>query len=162
MAAQQGDVALLQEPVAQALLSSREPARLAYTWTDGSPRVVPIWFTWNGTELIMAGPTDAPKMKALRKDPRVAITIDQAAYPYKVLLIRGRATMAEVGGIMPEYAQAAARYFGAEQGAAWVDQVGKMASSMMRIAVKPEWVAILDFEQRFPSAIARKLAATQN
>ena len=160
MAARQGDVALLQDPVAQALLSSREPARLAYTWTDGSPRVVPIWFTWNGEQLIMAGPPDAPKVKALRHDPRVAITIDQASsWPYTVLLIRGRASLDEVQGIAPEYAQAAARYFGEEQGAAWVDQVAKLGSSMLRIAVTPEWVSILDFEQRFPSAVARAMAA---
>ncbi len=40
----QGDLALLEHPVAQQLLASRELARLAYTWTDGTPRVVPIWF----------------------------------------------------------------------------------------------------------------------
>ena len=160
MTTRQGDVALLQDPVAQVLLSSREPARLAYTWTDGSPRVVPIWFTWNGAQVIMAGPPDAPKVQALQRDPRVAITIDEAAsWPYKVLLLRGRATVDEVEGVAPEYAQAAARYFGAEQGAAWVDQVAKLGSRMARIAVTPEWVSIIDFEQRFPSAIARAMAA---
>ena len=160
MAARQGDVALLQDPVAQALLSSREPARLAYTWTDGSPRVVPIWFTWNGTQVVMAGPPDAPKVQALRGDPRVAITIDQAAsWPYTALLIRGRASLDEVQSIAPDYAQAATRYFGPEQGAAWLEQVAKLGSSMLRIAVTPEWVSILDFQQRFPSAIARAMAA---
>jgi hypothetical protein len=162
MAARQGDVALLQDPVAQALLSSREPARLAYTWTDGSPRVVPMWFTWTGTRVVMAGPPDARKVQALRGDPRVGITIDQAAsWPYTALLIRGRASLDEVPGIAPEYAEAATRYFGPEQGAAWLEQVAKLGSSMLRIAVTPEWVGILDFEQRFPSAIARKLAAAQ-
>ena len=56
-------------------------------------------------------------------------------------------------GVVPEYAQASERYFGAEQGRKWVGQVGAMFPQMVRIAVKPEWVAILDFEQRFPSAI---------
>jgi hypothetical protein len=161
MAAPQGDVALLQDPVAQALLSAREPARLAYTWTDGSPRVVPMWFTWDGTRVVMAGPPDVPKVKALRRDPRVAITIDQAAsWPYTVLLIRGRASLDDVQGIPPEYAQAAVRYFGPEQGAAWVEQVRTMGASMLRIAVTPDWVSIIDFQQRFPSAVARAMAAT--
>src|SRR5919199_532147 len=110
----------------------------------------------------MAGPPGAPQGKELRPDPRVAITIDQAAsWPYTALLIRGRASVEEIQGIAPEYAQAAARYFGPEQGAAWVDQVAKLGSNMLRIAVTPEWVSILDFQQRFPSAIARKLAAAQ-
>jgi nitroimidazol reductase NimA-like FMN-containing flavoprotein (pyridoxamine 5'-phosphate oxidase superfamily) len=46
--AQQGSLELLSDPVAQELLSSVNPARLAYTWTDGSPRVVPMWFHWTG------------------------------------------------------------------------------------------------------------------
>ena len=39
----QGDLELLQDPVAQDLLTSREYAQLAYVWHDGTPRVVPIW-----------------------------------------------------------------------------------------------------------------------
>jgi len=52
MTTQQGDLALLQDPIALELLASRQPARLAYTWTDRTPRVVPIWFTWTGDELV--------------------------------------------------------------------------------------------------------------
>ena len=39
-----GDLACLVDPVAQELLASAVPARLAYSWKDGTPRVVPIWF----------------------------------------------------------------------------------------------------------------------
>jgi hypothetical protein len=31
---------------------------------------------------------------------------------------------------------------------------------MARIAITPEWVGILDFEQRFPSALEKAMAAT--
>src|SRR5215213_10054453 len=75
MTAQQGDPALLNDPVAQELLQSRIPARLAYTWPDGTPRVVPIWFHWTGEEVVMGGPPDAPKMHALQVNPAVALTI---------------------------------------------------------------------------------------
>ena len=52
MPAQQGDLALLHHPVAQELLHSTNPARLAYSWHDGTPRVVPIWFHWTGQEVV--------------------------------------------------------------------------------------------------------------
>ncbi len=65
---QQGNVALLQDPVAQSLLQSTELARLAYTWRDGSPRVVPIWFHWNGSEVVLATPPRAPKVKVLKPE----------------------------------------------------------------------------------------------
>ena len=47
-----GDVSCLSDPIAQELLTSRIPARLAYTWSDGTPRVVPIWFHWDGAQIV--------------------------------------------------------------------------------------------------------------
>jgi hypothetical protein len=159
MVTKQGGTELLRDPVAQRLLASNVPARLAYTWTDGSPRVVPIWFHWDGEYVVFGGPPAAPKHQALRQDPRVAITIDQVDWPYKTLLLRGQAIVDEVQGVAPEYASSAERYLGAEQGPGWVNQVSQMGPTMMRIRVRPEWVGILDFETRFPSAIEKALAA---
>lgn len=151
---QQGDLKLLQEPASQELLQSKIPARLAYVWTDGTPRVVPIWFHWNGHEIVMATPPKAPKLKALAKNPKVSLTIDDNTFPHKVLLIRGTASLEPVDGIVPEYEAAAERYFGTAQGTAWVDQLRTMISSMVRIRITPEWVGLLDFQTRFPSALA--------
>ena len=153
MATKQGGLALLNDPIAHELLRSTSPARLAYVWRDGTPRVVPIWFHWNGKEIILGTPPKAPKVRALSPNAKVALSIDGNTWPYKVLQIRGTAHVETVSGVVPEYASAAERYFGSEQGRAWVKQVGGMFSQMARIVVKPEWVAILDFEKRFPSAI---------
>ena len=115
MPVKQGDLGLLQHPASKELLESKIPARLAYVWTDGTPRVVPIWFHWNGREIVMATPPKAPKLKALAKNPRVSLTIDDNTFPHKVLLIRGTARLEPVDGIVPEYAVAAERYFGPER-----------------------------------------------
>jgi len=149
--AQQGSLELLKDPVADALLGSANPARLAYTWTDGSPRVVPIWFHWTGEVLVLGSPPGAPKLKVLPADPRVALTIDDNAWPYKVLTVRGRASVELLDDVSPEYALAATRYFGPEQGPAWVSTL--RGKPMARIVVTPEWAAVLDFETRFPSAL---------
>jgi hypothetical protein len=154
MPVKQGDLGLLEHPVAKELLASKIPARLAYVWTDGTPRVVPIWFHWTGREFVMATPPKAPKLKALAKNPKVALTIDDNTFPHKVLLVRGTARLQSVDGVVPEYAMAAERYFGAEQGRAWVTQVHGMTPSMMRVSITPEWVGLLDFQTRFPSAIS--------
>src|SRR5689334_15575555 len=154
MAVTQGDLGLLQHPASKELLQSNIPARLAYVWTDGTPRVVPIWFHWNGRELVLGTPPKAPKVKALAKNPKVALTIDGNTFPHKVLLVRGTAALQTVQGIVPEYALAAERYFGREQGRAWVTQLAGKTTSMVRIAITPEWVGLLDFQTRFPSALA--------
>ncbi len=151
----QGDLKLLNDPVAKELLKSAIPARLAYNWMDGTPRVVPIWFHWDGQEIVMGSPPRAPKLKALRKNPQVAITIDDAsAWPYKVLSIRGTAKVETVRGVVKEYALAAERYFGEAAGKEWAKNIGGMVSEMGRIAVRPEWVSIIDFETRLPSALS--------
>jgi hypothetical protein len=98
-------------------------------------------------------PPKAPKLKALAKNPKVALTIDGNTFPHKVLLVRGTARMETVDGIVPEYAVAAERYFGREQGQARVAQLGAMLSTMVRITITPEWVGLLDFQVRFPSAL---------
>jgi hypothetical protein len=150
----QGSLELLQDPVSKELLQSKIPARLAYIWTDGTPRVVPIWFHWDGKEFVLATPPKAPKLKALSKNTKVALTIDDNNFPHKVLLVRGTARLETVKGIVSEYAAAAERYFGREQGQAWVGQLRGMIRSMVRITVTPEWVGILDFQTRFPSALS--------
>jgi hypothetical protein len=154
LAVKQGDLSLLQHPAAQELLHSKIPARFAYIATDGTPRVIPIWFHWNGREIVMASPPKAPKLKALAKNQRVSLTIDDNTFPHKVLLIRGNARLEPVEGIVPEYEAAAARYFEAELAKGWLGQLRTLVSSMVRITVTPDWVGLLDFQTRFPSALA--------
>jgi hypothetical protein len=151
---QQGDLDLLQNPASQELLHSKIPARLAYVWTDGTPRVIPIWFHWNGHEIVMATPPKAPKLKALARNPKVSLSIDDNTFPHKVLLIRGTARLDSMQGIVPEYEAAAHRYFDAKLAEGWLTQLRGIVSSMVRIAVTPEWVGLLDFQTRFPSALA--------
>ena len=150
---EQGGLDLLQHPASQVLLHSTIPARLAYVWMDGTPRVIPIWFHWNGHEIVMATPPKAPKLKALTQNPKVSLTIDENEFPQKVLLIRGTARLETVQGIVPEYAAAAERYFDHKQAEEWLSLLRTRISSMVRITISPKWVGLLDFQTRFPSAL---------
>jgi hypothetical protein len=150
MALRQGDVGLLDSDVAQRLLVSTELARLAYVASDGTPRVFPMLFHWTGEELVLSTFAGARKIGALRARPAVAITIDAASQPPEVLLVRGRASITDVDGIVPEYALAQRRYGGEEHAAALLKQLDHPGTRMARIAVRPTWVGVLDFQTRFP------------
>jgi hypothetical protein len=156
--ATRGDVALLTHPVAQRLLAATIPARLAYIALDGTPRVIPTLFHWSGVELILSSWPDDPKVAALREHPAVAITIDTAEPPFNVLSLRGAATVTIVSDMASELLPMFTRYFGPEQGAARVAQMGVMSDRFARIAVRPSWVSVLDYETRFPRGLARRLA----
>ena len=158
MTTEQGDLSLLDDPVAQELLNSANVAHLAYIWRDETPRVIPIWFHWDGETIVLGSPPNAPKVDVLPNNSKVALTIDRDEWPYHALLIRGTAHVETVEGVTPEYAACAERYFGTEQGKQWVETVRQMFSQMVRISVRPEWVSILDFETRFPSAIAAAMS----
>lgn len=157
MATKQGDIALLNDPIAQQLLHAPIPGHLAYVWPDGTPRVVPIWFHWTGSEVVFGTPTDAPKSHAVKDGDKVAIAIDTYDWPYRSMTIRGTAHVSIVDGVAAEYAAAAERCFGKEAGQGWVAQVRQMSPQMMRIAVTPEFVSIHDFETRMPSAIEKAM-----
>ena len=151
----QGGLDLLDDPAAMRLLESTEVAHLAYSWSDGTPRCIPIWFHWNGAELVIASPSNSPKTHTIFDGTPVAVTIDSADWPYAALMMRGRARVDDVEGVAPEYRQAARRYFGAEQGEAWCDQL-PAGIRMTRFRVTPEWVGVLDFDglRRVTSALA--------
>src|SRR5438045_7176195 len=137
MPVKQGSLELLEHAAAKELLQSKIPARLAYIGTDGAPRVVPIWFHWDGRDVVLGTPPRASKVAALRKDPRVALTIDSDQWPHDVLFIRGRARVELVDGVVPEYARSAERYFGEDGGKAWTQQASGLFDQWARIAIRP-------------------------
>ncbi len=148
-----GGIELFDDPVAQELLESAIPARLAYAWTDGTPRVVSIWFQRAGNEIVLCTFYGAPKLRVLHSGDRVALTIDTDSPPNHVLAIRGSVEVTHRYGVIPEYAQAAERYLGREQADAYIGSLPPDVR-MARVAVQPDHVVVLDFETRFPRALS--------
>jgi PPOX class probable F420-dependent enzyme len=157
--AKRGDLTLLEHPVARQLLHSRLPARLAYIARDGTPRVVPMQFHWTGEEVVLSCWPDDPKAAAIEAHPQVALTIDTAEPPFKVLQIRGTAAVSIVDGVSAEMQAASIRYMGQEAGQAWVEQSARLSPQTVRIAIRPTWVDVLDFETRLPGGMVRRLRA---
>jgi hypothetical protein len=156
----QGDLGLLETDLAKRLLTSTIPARYAYLALDGTPRVLASWFEWTGEELVLPTFISAPhvshtvyRLRALRANPALAVSIDTDTSPPEVLSIRGRAEITEADGILPEYAAAANRYLGAADATAYLEQIDQPGTRMARIAVRPAWVGLLDFQTRMPSAL---------
>ncbi|SNS62927.1 Pyridoxamine 5'-phosphate oxidase [Asanoa hainanensis] len=144
---------VLNRPLSRELLD-RDLTRLAYVAKDGTPRTIPIGFTWNGTHVVMCTSTNAPKLHALRANPAVALTIDTEVHPPKILLIRGRAELDVVAGIPDEYLQMNGTYtMTPEQRVHWEAEVRDLYDGMVRIVVTPTWAKLIDFETTLPSAV---------
>jgi hypothetical protein len=153
---------VLRDPVARRLLESPVLTHLAYTGVDGAPRVVPIGYVWTGSTFVMCTATTAPKVGALERDPRVALTIDTGVerQPPNILLVRGVASVDIVDGIPDEFLAASRKGMPEEQWSDFESQVRSFYPAMARISVTPEWAKVLDFETRLPIAV-EQLAKAQ-
>jgi hypothetical protein len=144
---------ILAKPYAQQLLNGPEPARMAYVGLDGDPRVIPIGFWTEGGRIVMATVPKSAKVAALQHNPKVALTIDQGAFPPKVLLIRGAAEVKLVEGIPDGYLSAGRKVMTDDQYRGWVAGVQGLYDEMVVITVTPTWVKLLDFETTLPKAV---------
>ena len=63
---------VMGRPIAQELLASSIPARLAYVGRDEDPRIVPVGFLWTGEHLVVCSVPTMAKVPALRETPQVA------------------------------------------------------------------------------------------
>lgn len=145
---------ILNRPISQELLA-RDLTRLAYVAKDGTPRCIPIAFSWNGSEIVMCTTKNAPKLAALRENPMVSLTVDTEVHPPKILLIRGRAELDAVDGIPHEYLEMNGSYeMTPEQRVEWEAEVRSLyVDGMVRIVVTPTWAKLIDFETTLPSAV---------
>lgn len=158
----QGSPELLDTPLAQRLLASAIPARVAYTAKDGTPRIAASWFQWTGGELVMPTFIQAPhvaaparRLAALRARPDVAVSIDTESTPAQVLMVRGKAQVTEIDRIDPDYAASARQYLGEEAAGQYLAMADQPGTRMARITVRPTWVGLLDFAgDRLPGVMA--------
>lgn len=146
-------IALMNDPIAQELLHAPIFARLAYNAKDGSPRVIPTGYFWNGQQFVMASPSNAPKVEALAVNPKVALTVDTNSFPAHVLLVRGEAALQMVDGVPDEFVEASRRFVGEEGMPAWEAGTRALYKQMAIIRVTPTWAKIFDFETRLPAPI---------
>jgi hypothetical protein len=65
-------------------------AVLALVKKDGTPQVTPVWFDWDGTQLIINTARGRVKDKIMHRHPAVAVLILDPANHYRYLQIQGR------------------------------------------------------------------------
>jgi len=88
-------------------------ALLAYLRADGRPGQAPIWYTFRDGAFHMSTVTGSPKHRALARDPRVCLTIQDERPPYRALIADGTVELEALDGRFADpTAGMAVRYFG--------------------------------------------------
>ena len=88
-------MAELTDDVIEFLAEGTRTAKLGYVAADGRPLVAPVWFVADGRELVFNTGKDTAKGRALRRDPRVVVCVDDERPPFSFVQVQGEVTLSE-------------------------------------------------------------------
>lgn len=89
---------------------------------DGRPHLVPVWFLWEGRDLLILSQPGAQKVRNLLANPAVTLALEAADEGGDVAIIEGTAAMldlAEAEEVIPAYV---AKYATAIAGMGWTPE----------------------------------------
>ena len=86
------DAVAIPDQYKDLLTGKKAFASLATLMPDGTPQVTPVWFDWDGNNLMFNSARGRQKDKNVRRDSRVTMTIIDPENPYRYVEVRGRVT----------------------------------------------------------------------
>jgi PPOX class probable F420-dependent enzyme len=110
----------LSQRVIEFLSAGTRTGMLGYVAADGRPLVAPVWFVvdvgQDGAELAFNTGRDTSKGRALARDSRVVICVDDPHPPYSFVQVQGVAAVSEdVQDVLDIATRTGCRYMGADR-----------------------------------------------
>jgi PPOX class probable F420-dependent enzyme len=102
------------------LSSGTKTGKLAVTRADGTPHVVPIWFVLDSSGdddyVIFNTGEKTVKGKALRRDPRMAMCVDDEHPPFSFVSVQAEAELSDdLAAMLPWSIRLGGRYMGEDK-----------------------------------------------
>ncbi len=94
------------------ILSRKAFAQLATLMPDGSPQVSPVWVDHRDGKVIVNSAEGRVKDRNVRRDARVAVSVQDPDNPYRAVMIRGRVTEITTEGAEAHIDAMAKKYMG--------------------------------------------------
>ena len=120
----------------QRFLAGSHLADLVTLMPEGAPHVAPVWYTFDGDSYVVLAEPTTVKVRNIRNDPRVAISIAKHDSPYAYVAVQGTATISEgkTGSLLLAMSR---RYLGETRGKEYAENMQKEACFVF-ITVTPE------------------------
>lgn len=99
----------------RALFEGKNFAHLATLMKDGSPHVSPVWVDLEGDQVLVNTADGRVKVRNIRRDPRVALSIYDQSNPYRVAHIKGRVMRVRKEGADAHIDKLAKKYLGQDR-----------------------------------------------
>lgn len=105
----------LTPDVVEFLSTGTRTGMLGYLARDGRPLVAPVWFIVDDGHLVFNTGKGTAKGRALHRDPRVVLTVDDPHPPFSFVQVQGVAELSEdPAGLIDTATRIASRYVGAD------------------------------------------------
>jgi PPOX class probable F420-dependent enzyme len=115
-------------PELDEFLRRPNPAVLASLRPDGSPHTVATWYLWNGEQVLLNMDESRLRLRFLRRDPRLALTVLGEGSWYRHVSLLGEvaelledAGLADIDRLARHYTGEAFRDRESRRVSAWVD-----------------------------------------
>jgi PPOX class probable F420-dependent enzyme len=83
---------------------------LTTTSADGTPQPNPVWFLWNGDNVLIFSEPNQAKLANIGRNPRVSLNLNSNAYGGDIAVITGSAAVDPAGPSAAERDAYAAKY----------------------------------------------------
>jgi len=101
------------EQVRSFITHGTRTAKVATVMKDGQPHVMPVWFVLDGQQIVFTTGANTAKGRNLRRDPRIALVVEDDEPPFAFVHVRGRVTIHEDPEELLRFATAiGSRYMG--------------------------------------------------
>jgi PPOX class probable F420-dependent enzyme len=133
-------MAELSDRVVEFLSAGTRTGMLGFVAADGRPLVAPIWFVVDDGQLVFTTHRHTPKYRALQRDPRVAICVDDPHPPYSFVQVQGTTTVSDDEKEVLEIAtRTGARYMGVDR----ADEFGRRNAVPGEVAVRVRPIKVI-------------------
>ena len=106
----------LSDQVITFLSEGTRTGMLGYLAADGRPLVAPVWFVVDGQSLVFNTGGATAKGRALARDPRVVMCVDDPHPPYSFVQVQGTASLSEdPAELLGTATRIGGRYMGADR-----------------------------------------------
>lgn len=77
------------------LMEGTRTGKIGVTRRDGQPYVLPVWFVLDGDDVVFMTGAETARGRALRRDGRASVCVDEERPPYAFVRINGQVRLGE-------------------------------------------------------------------
>ena len=88
----------------------------------GTPHVAPVWFLWDGDKAWVIADAQAVKIRNIRNNPDVALSVATSERPFAYVVVEGQASVTSAG-VEAMVNRLCVKYDGPERGPAYAEEL---------------------------------------